>query len=188
MREALRLETDLFLTFMKIGMFTFGGAYSMISMIENYCVEEKHWITHDEMMNITVVAESTPGPIAINCATYVGYRQGGLTGAVIATLGMVSPSFILIFVLAKFLGGFLEIPAVSHAFSGVKIAVSLLIINAAIKMTVKMYSNILQVMIIILALIVMILSNVSSALLMAVSAATGIFIFVGGKREENDLR
>ena len=74
MREALRLETDLFLTFMKIGMFTFGGGYSMISMIENYCVEEKHWITHDEMMNITVVAESTPGPIAINCATYVGYR------------------------------------------------------------------------------------------------------------------
>ncbi len=75
--KAVPLTLDLFLTFAKIGLFTFGGGYAMIALIENACVEKKQWISHDEMMNITVIAESTPGPIAINCATYVGYRQQG---------------------------------------------------------------------------------------------------------------
>ena len=82
---------DLFLTFAKIGFFTFGGGYAMISLIEDSCVEKKQWITHDEMLNVTVIAESTPGPIAINCATFVGYKQKGLTGAVVATIGIVLP-------------------------------------------------------------------------------------------------
>lgn len=77
---------DLFLTFAKIGMFTFGGGYAMISLIENTCVENKKWITHDEMMTLTVIAESTPGPIAINCATYVGYKKGKIPGAIASTL------------------------------------------------------------------------------------------------------
>ena len=88
---------DLLLTFMKIGFFTFGGGYAMISMIENNCVEKKKWISHDDMMNVTVIAESTPGPIAINCATFVGYRQAGFLGSLIATLGIVLPSFVVIF-------------------------------------------------------------------------------------------
>ena len=75
---------ELFLIFVKIGLFTFGGGYAMISLIENNCVEKKKWITHDEMMNITVIAESTPGPIAINCATYVGYKKAGIIGAIIS--------------------------------------------------------------------------------------------------------
>ena len=74
---------ELFLTFMKIGLFTFGGGYAMISLIEDICVERKKWITHEDMMNLTVIAESTPGPIAINCATYVGYLRGGFWGAVL---------------------------------------------------------------------------------------------------------
>ena len=82
---------DLFLTFAKIGLFTFGGGYAMIALIENNCVERKKWISHDEMMNITVIAESTPGPIAINAATFVGYKQAKLLGAIIATLGIVLP-------------------------------------------------------------------------------------------------
>ena len=86
---------ELFLTFMKIGMFTFGGGYAMISVVENACVEDKHWITHDDMMNITVIAESTPGPIAINCATFVGYKKQGLIGAAVATAGMILPSFLI---------------------------------------------------------------------------------------------
>ena len=88
---------DLFLNFAKIGLFTFGGGYAMIALIEDICVEKKRWITHDEMMNVTVIAESTPGPIAINCATYVGYKQKGLSGAAAATVGMVLPSFCIIF-------------------------------------------------------------------------------------------
>ena len=88
---------ELFFTFVKIGLFTFGGGYAMISMIENNCVEKKAWITHDEMMDVTVIAESTPGPIAINCATFTGYKKAGFLGALVATLGIVVPSFIVIF-------------------------------------------------------------------------------------------
>ena len=100
---------DLFLTFAQIGLFTFGGGYAMISLIENACVERKHWITHDDMMNITVIAESTPGPIAVNCATFVGYRQKGLPGALAATLGLILPSFVIIYAVSVFLDSFLEI-------------------------------------------------------------------------------
>ena len=78
----MNIVQDLFLTFAKIGLFTFGGGYAMISLIEDSCVEKKQWITHDEMMNVTVIAESTPGPIALNCAAFVGYKQKGFTGAI----------------------------------------------------------------------------------------------------------
>ena len=81
----MNILLDLFLTFAKIGLFTFGGGYAMIAMIENNCVEQKKWITYDEMMNITIIAESTPGPIAINCATFTGYKKAGLIGALMAT-------------------------------------------------------------------------------------------------------
>ncbi|MBQ6196730.1 MAG: chromate transporter, partial [Lachnospiraceae bacterium] len=100
---------ELFITFAKIGAFTFGGGYAMISIIEQICVETKQWITHDEMMNITVIAESTPGPIAINCATYVGYKQKGVAGAAATTIGVVLPSFIIILLISQFLDRFLEI-------------------------------------------------------------------------------
>ena len=124
----------LFLTFAKIGLFTFGGGYAMISLIENECVNRNRWITHDEMMNITVIAESTPGPVAINCATFVGARQGGLPGALAATLGMVLPSFLVIFAVSRFLDRFLQIPLVANAFRGVKLAVCLLILDAGLRL------------------------------------------------------
>ena len=96
----MNILLDLFLTFAKIGLFTFGGGYAMISMIENNCVERKQWITHDEMMNVTVIAESTPGPIAINCATFTGYKKAGFIGALVATLGIVVPSFVVIYLIS----------------------------------------------------------------------------------------
>lgn len=105
----MNILADLFLTFAKIGCFTFGGGYAMISLIEDACVEKKKWITYDDMMDMTVIAESTPGPIAINCATFVGYRQYGLKGAAAATIGMVLPSFLIIFFISHFLDHFLEI-------------------------------------------------------------------------------
>ena len=105
----MNIILDLFLTFAKIGLFTFGGGYAMISLIENACVEKKQWITHDEMMDVTVIAESTPGPIAINCATFVGYKQKGLIGAIASTIGVVLPSFCIIFVISMLLDNFLEI-------------------------------------------------------------------------------
>ena len=129
---------DLFLTFAKIGLFTFGGGYAMLALIENACVEQKKWITHEEMMEVTVIAESTPGPIAINCATFVGYRQAGMKGAVAATLGVVLPSFVIIYIISMFLDNFLEIGWVANAFRGIKIAVGILIIHAGVNMLKKM--------------------------------------------------
>ena len=129
----MSLLTDLFLTFAKIGLFTFGGGYAMIPLIRNACVEKKRWITHDEMMNVTVIAESTPGPIAINCATFVGYRQKGVAGAAAATAGIVLPSFCIIFLISMFLDHFLEITWIAHAFMGIRAAVGILIVDAAVK-------------------------------------------------------
>lgn len=158
----MSLLLDLFLSFAKIGLFTFGGGYAMITLIENACVEKKQWITHDEMMNITVIAESTPGPIAINCATYVGYKQKGLIGAVAATIGMILPSFCIIFLISLFLDHFLEITWIAHAFLGIKIAVGILILDAAIKMIQKMQKKWMPRVFMICAFIIMMLINIFS--------------------------
>ena len=124
---------DLFLTFAKIGAFTFGGGYAMISLIDKECVENKKWITSDELMEITVIAESTPGPIAINLATYAGYKIAGCMGAAAATLGMILPSFLIIWLISTFMENLLSIEAVAKAFKGIRIAVAVLIIKAALK-------------------------------------------------------
>ena len=137
----MNLLLDLFLTFARIGLFTFGGGYAMIAMMEDACVEKKKWLTHDEMMNVTVIAESTPGPIAINCATYTGYRQAGPAGAVIATLGIVTPSFLLIWLISGILEHFLALPLVAAAFKGIRVAVGLLILDAAVTMIRKMHKK-----------------------------------------------
>lgn len=134
----MRILFDLFITFVKIGLFTFGGGYAMLSVIEDNCVEKKKWITHDDMMNVTVIAESTPGPIAINCATFIGYRQAGILGSIAATVGIVFPSFVVILIISGFLDNFLEIEIVKNAFRGIKCAVGILIISAAVTMIKKM--------------------------------------------------
>lgn len=125
---------DLFLSFAKIGLFTFGGGYAMIPIIEDVCVEEKGWITSDELSTVLAVAESTPGPIAINCATYTGYAKAGLAGAVSATLGTVLPSFIIIYVISVFFEDFLAITVIANAFKGIKIGVGILILQAGVTM------------------------------------------------------
>ena len=129
-----RILWDLFSTFFRIGAFTFGGGYAMIPLIENACVERNRWITHEDMMQVTIIAESTPGPVAINCATFVGYKQAGLIGGVAATLGVVLPSFIIIYAISMFLDNFLEIGIIASAFRGIKIGVGILIVNAGINM------------------------------------------------------
>ena len=174
---------DLFLTFAKVGLFTFGGGYAMISLIENSCVEKKGWFTHDEMMNVTVIAESTPGPIAINCATFVGYKQKGLIGAIAATIGMVLPSFCIIFLISMFLDNFLEIAWIAHAFMGIKIAVGILILDAAIKMIRKMQKKPIPLTIMACAFLTMLLIDifalhVSSITLMLIAAVISLAIFL----------
>ena len=174
---------ELFLIFAKIGLFTFGGGYAMISLIENNCVEKKRWITHDEMMNITVIAESTPGPIAINCATYVGYKKAGIIGAIISTLGIVLPSFAVIYLISMFLDNFLEITLIANAFKGIKIAVGFLILDAAITMIKKMQKKILPKTFMVCSFVTMLIINIfsldfSSIVLMLIAGVISLVIFM----------
>jgi len=154
----------------------------MLALIEDICVEKKKWITHEEMMDITVIAESTPGPIAINLATYVGYKLRRIPGALIATLGMILPSFCIVFLISQFLERFLEIKWVSNAFQGIKIAVAILIIDAAIKMIKKMDKKPFSITIMIAALISMLVINflalhVSSLVILLLGAVAGLVFY-----------
>ena len=181
-KAATATAIDLFLTFAKVGLFTFGGGYAMIALIENTCVEKKAWITHDEMMDVTVIAESTPGPIAINCATYVGYKQRGFAGALIATLGMILPSFLIIFLISRFLDNFLEIEWIAHAFMGIKIAVGILIFDAALKMIRKMQKKPIPMAIMVCSAVAMFLIDFyalgfSSIMLMLIAGVVSLSIF-----------
>lgn len=178
----MKILLELFYIFARIGLFTFGGGYAMISIIEDICVARKKWISHEEMMNMTVIAESTPGPIAINCATYVGYKLAGLLGATVATFGMVLPSFVVIFAISKFLDNFLEITLIAHAFYGIKIAVGILIFDAAITMIKKMKKKVLPRMIMACSFVVMMLVNIfswsfSSINLMLAAGILSLMIF-----------
>lgn len=181
---------ELLLTFMKIGLFTFGGGYAMIPMIEDNCVEKKKWISHDDMMNITVIAESTPGPIAINCATFVGYRQAGILGALISTLGIVLPSFVVIYAISMFLDDFLEITVIANAFRGINIAVGILILDAAFTMVKKMRKTVLAYAFMIGAFVCMIFVNIyswrfSSIKLMLIAASVSLILFlIGGEPKQ----
>lgn len=125
---------QLFLVFLKIGAFTFGGGYAMIPIIQKEIVENKKWITDDDILEIIAIAESTPGPIAINSATFVGYRVAGFFGAMFATLGVVIPSFVVILIISFVLREFQHIRAVQYAFNGIRAGVLALLIKALVSM------------------------------------------------------
>ena len=129
---------DLFFTFFKLGLFTFGGGYAMIANIRDIVLEKKKWLTEDELIQVITIAESTPGPIAINLATYVGYQKRGVAGSACATLGVVLPSFVIIYLISSVLDNFLEILWVANAFRGIKIGVGLVILRVAVNMLQKM--------------------------------------------------
>jgi len=129
---------SLFFVFFRIGLFTFGGGYAMLPLIQREIVEKKKWMTDIEIMDVLIISESTPGPVSINTATYVGYRVGGFFGSLIATLSLVLPSFIIIFVISLFFDEFIKIKWVKNAFIGIQAAVAVLIISAAEKLFKKM--------------------------------------------------
>ena len=184
----------LFMTFFRIGLFTFGGGYAMISVIDNICVEKKKWITHEDLVNVTVIAESTPGPVAINCATFVGYRQKGIAGAAAATLGVVLPSFIIIWAISMFLDRFLEIAWVASAFRGIRVAVGILILDVGVRMARKMPKEPLRIVLLVCAVAVLLLAtafswNISTITMLLAAAAVSLAVFLvqdtrGGKDGE----
>ena len=131
----------LFLTFLKIGAFTFGGGFAMLAILDREVVDKHGFLTHDEFMDLVVIAESTPGPVAINAATYAGYRVKGVLGSAAATLGVVLPSFTIIFLISLFFDAFLGLALVAAAFQGIRAAVVLLILAAGLKMFKKLKKN-----------------------------------------------
>ena len=190
MTERLRLRLDLMLTFMRIGFFTFGGGYAMIPLIEETCVNKKGWITADELVMIAAVAESTPGPISINCAPYVGYRQAGFSGALWATFGMVLPSFLVIYLISMFLENFLEITVVANAFRGIQIAVGLLILDAGISVSRKLGRGALNLLLTAGAFGTMLLADIFSwgvsalaILLLAAAVSLAACLWTGRRKE-----
>ena len=129
-----KLISSLFLTMLKIGLFTFGGGYAMIALLENEFVSKRAWIDKDEFLDMAAIAESTPGPIAINAATYIGYKKAGFLGAAISTLGMCIPSFVIIYAISLFFDAFLSLELVRYAFMGIRVGVIYLILSAGIRM------------------------------------------------------
>jgi chromate transporter len=179
---------DLFLTFAKVGAFTFGGGYAMLSVISDACVDKKKWITPDDMMNITVIAETTPGPVSVNCATFTGYRTKGVPGAIAATAGLVLPSFIVIFLISLFLDRFLEYPIVANAFTGIKIGVGFLVLEAALGMMKKLPKDTMTRVMLLVACGVILVTDLlsvhfSTIALMIICATISIALYVGKRQK-----
>lgn len=125
---------ELFGTFFKIGAFTFGGGYAMVALLEHEFVEQKHWLTREEFLDMVAIAESTPGPVAVNSATYIGYKLAGIPGAAASTLAVCLPSFGVIYLISLFFDRFLQLTVVANAFKGIQVCVIYLILSAGIKM------------------------------------------------------
>ena len=166
---------DLFFTFFKLGLFTFGGGYAMIANIRDIVLEKKKWLTEDELVQVITIAESTPGPIAINLATYVGYNKRGVLGSACSTLGVVLPSFVIILLISKVLDFFMENPYVAGAFDGIKCAVAFLIIRAGWGMMKKLDKKPLPIIVLCLTIGVMLTFE-----LLAMELSTVVLILVGG--------
>ena len=189
----LRLCRTLFFTFFRIGLFTFGGGYAMLPLIEDICVQRRRWITREQMLQITVIAESTPGPVAINCATYVGYHQAGLWGAAAATLGVVLPSFGIILAISLCLDRVRQIRAIASAFRGIQAAVALLIARAGLRMWKQLPKKPLPQLLFGAALAGMLLINlfgwrVSTIALLAGAGALSLAAYLAGLRKERDAK
>jgi len=166
---------SLFFIFFKIGVFTFGGGYAMIANIKEVIVEKKKWITEEEFMQIVTISESTPGPIAINMATFIGYKKKGVLGSALSTLGVVLPSFIIIFVISLFLEQFMNNQYVKYAFYGINAAVSFLILKAGINLFIKLEKKVLPILTFIIVCIILLVFEV-----LAINLSSIIFIVIGG--------
>ena len=154
--KRLKNLIDICLSMMKIGLFTFGGGYAMIHLLENEFVTKREWIESGEFMDLVAIAESTPGPIAINCSTYIGYKREGIPGAIFATAGMCIPSFTIIYLISLFFNSFLEIEWVAAAFRGIRICVIYLILSAGIKMLKKIKKSKFNIAVMALTFIAMV--------------------------------
>ena len=185
----------LFLTMLKIGLFTFGGGYAMIALLENEFVAKKKWLEKDEFLDVAAIAESTPGPIAINAATYIGYKNAGIIGSIIATLGICIPSFVIIYAISLFFDAFLSLTLVSYAFKGIQICVVYLILTAGLKMLKQIKKTVFNMIIISITLICMVVFSLfavkfSTIFYILISGICGVVVYILGnirKEKKHDL-
>ena len=165
----------LFITMLKIGLFTFGGGYAMLALLESEFVEKKKHMEKDEFLNMVAISESTPGPIAINAATYIGYRVSGVWGSITATIGVCIPSFLIIYIISLFLDKFLTLSLVEYAFRGIQVCVVYLIFSAGFKMLKQMEKTAFAITVVVLIVAAMILST-----LFAINFSTIFCIIICG--------
>ena len=179
---------------LKIGLFTFGGGYAMIALLENEFVSKKEWIEKDEFLDMVAIAESTPGPIAINAATYIGYKMLGFLGSLTATVAVCIPSFVIIYAISLFFDAFLSFTLVAYAFRGIQVCVIWLILSAGLKMLKQMRRtvfNILDLSTVILCMVAFSVFSVSFSTIfyILISGGIGLFMYLIGllrKRKEDD--
>lgn len=160
---------------MKIGAFTFGGGYAMIALLENEFVGKRAWMDKDEFLDLAAIAESTPGPIAINAATYIGFKRLGVVGAFVATLGMCLPSFVVIYLISLFFDAFLSLEIVGYAFKGIQVGVIYVIFSAGFKMLKGIKKTLFNVLVICSVLVAMVTLS-----LFAVRFSTVFYILICG--------
>ena len=174
---------NLFFTMLKIGLFTFGGGYAMLALLENEFVEKKKYIDKDEFLDMVAIAESTPGPIAINSATYLGYKQLGFFGSLAATVGVCVPSFVIIFAISLFFDAFLSLTLVEYAFRGIQVCVIYLIFSAGLKMLKQMKKTAFSVITVSAVLVCMIVFSLfsvkfSSIFYILICGFVGVFAYL----------
>ncbi len=178
----------LFLTFLKIGAFTFGGGYAMIPLIQKEVTENHKWLSDEDILNIVAIAESTPGPIAINSATFVGYMTCGVPGSVLATLGVVLPAFLVISLISLLLRNIMDIQAVQYAFMGIRAGVLALVIKALISMYKQCPKNLVAYIIAGLAFAVTLLTDISILYVIIACAVIGLVTSMVMRKKEAEAK
>ena len=181
----------LFLTFMKIGALTFGGGYAMIPIIEEEVTKKRKWISEIEIMDILAISESTPGPIAVNTATYVGYKVAGIIGGIVATIGLTIPSFVIIFVISFFYQDFMKWPVIAAMFKGLKVGVIILLFSAVLRLRKGVKVNLVGTILFVSALSIMLVFsfidigfNYLSLSLILLGIITGIVLTLIANKKE----
>ncbi|MDY4788112.1 MAG: chromate transporter [Bacilli bacterium] len=167
----------LFLTFFKIGLFTFGGGYAMIPLMHKEMVEKAKYINDETMADIIAISESTPGPIAINGATFIGYKVSGILGSICATVGVVLPSLIIIFLISLFFNNLFEYEVVKNAFIGIQAAVTILLFNGFLKIFKTTRKNIITIILALGAALITYFTDFSSILLIIIGGIIGLIVY-----------
>lgn len=171
----------LYMSFFRIGGLTFGGGLTMLPMLKYELSQKRNWVTEDELLDYYAIGQCTPGIIAVNVATFVGYRKKGLPGAIFSTLGMVSPSLIIISILAHFLDQFMSNVMVAHAVNGIKIIVCALMLNTVLTLAKKSFVNTICVCVGVLAFLLAVFTPIPSVVLVICSGILGVVLYKGGK-------